>query len=206
MAYTDLGNIPERVRGLRARAQSRDIRNAEVQAIRRGQFDAVAPDLFGGIFKKPVVANMIDTTARDMAAVLAPLPAVNCSSSSMLSDTSKSFADRRTKIANSYITQSNLAVGQLTGADQYNTFGQMVYCVEPDFETKSPKIRIEDAIGTYAVVDSSGRTREVARVFLKDWYQLCADYPLRLWEDRVHQVRQRQGHRRLSADGQEPGP
>jgi hypothetical protein len=177
MAYTDLGNIPERVRGLRARAQSRDIRNAEVQAIRRGQFDAVAPDLFGGIFKKPVVANMIDTTARDMAAVLAPLPAVNCSSSSMLSDTSKSFADRRTKIANSYITQSNLAVGQLTGADQYNTFGQMVYCVEPDFETKSPKIRIEDAIGTYAVVDSSGRTREVARVFLKDWYQLCADYP-----------------------------
>lgn len=177
MAFTDLGMIPERVRGLRQRNQQRDVRNSEIQAVRRGNFDAVAPDLFGGIFKKPVVANLIDTSARDMAAVMAPLPAINCSSSSMVTETAKRFADKRTKIANSYVSDSNLEVQHLTGCDQYITFGQQVYAVEPCWEEQKPKIRIKDGIGAYGVVDSSGRTSEIAMVFYKDWYQICADYP-----------------------------
>jgi hypothetical protein len=79
---TALGGIPSRVDALRARYQNRDQRMSEVQAVRRGNIESIAPDLFNEAWKRPIVANMIDTAARDMAAMLAPLPAFNCSAAS----------------------------------------------------------------------------------------------------------------------------
>ena len=107
-AQGTLGGIPERVTALRARYANRDARNAEVQAVRRGNFSAIAPDLFNDEFKKPIVANLIDTAAQDAAAVTAPLPAFNCSASSGLNEKSKMFADKRTKIVRNYIDVSKL--------------------------------------------------------------------------------------------------
>lgn len=177
MTFSQLGDIPERVRALRARHALRDTRNAEVQAVRRGQFEAIAPDLFSEDFRRPVVANLIDTTARDTAAVLAPLPSFNCTSGNMLTDVAKKFADKRGKVANNYVWRSHLPVNMLTGADQYISYGLLVLCVEPDFESNMPRIKVEDAIGAYPVWNSKGETVELARVFMKDWMTLCADYP-----------------------------
>lgn len=173
----DLGGIPERVAALRARDMKRDQRVAEVQAVRRGDFEAIAPDLFSDDFKRPIVANLIDTAARDMAAMVAPLPAFNCSASSMLVEKAKAFADKRTKILRSYIENSELELQMLQGADHYNTFGIVLFKVEPDFEDKSPRIRVISPVGAYIVNDSKGRTTMVARVFYRDWFTLCADYP-----------------------------
>lgn len=172
-----LGAIPSRVKSLRARYADRDSRMAEVQAVRRGNFEAIAPDLFSDEFRKPIVANMIDTAARDVAAVLAPLPAFNCSASSMLSDRAKNFADKRTKIVNGYIAHSKLEWQMLSGADRYNTYGLMLMCIEPDFDNKRPLVKVEDSIGAYPVWNSFGMTTEVALVTRRDWFSLCADYP-----------------------------
>jgi hypothetical protein len=174
---SELGGIPERVMALRARYAQRDQRMAEVQSIRRGNFEAIAPDLFNDQWKRPVVANLVDVSARDMAAVLAPLPSFNCSAASGLSESAKKFADKRTKIARSYITQSELELQMLRGADQYNSYGMLVLCVEPDFETKMPRISVEDAVGAYPVWNSKGETVEFARAYYRDYYSLLADYP-----------------------------
>lgn len=173
----DLGGIPERVAALRARDMKRDQRVAEVQAVRRGDFEAIAPDLFSDEFKRPIVANLIDTAARDMAAMLAPLPAFNCSASSMLNESAKKFADKRTKIVRAYVEGSELELHMLPGTDHYNTFGVILFKVEPDFEDQAPRIRVVSPVGAYVVNDSKGRTTMVARVFYRDWFTLCADYP-----------------------------
>lgn len=174
----DLGPIPARVDALRARDAFRDARVAEVQAVRRGDFKAVAPDLFSDEFERPIVANMIDTAARDFAAMLAPVPSINCSASSMLNESAKKFADKRTKIARNYLEVSEFELQMNDkGADSYNSFGQIVGCTEPDFEDNTPRISIESSIGAYSVNDRKGRTVEFARVFYQDWFTLCAQYP-----------------------------
>jgi hypothetical protein len=175
---SDLGQIPMRVAGLRARDYQRDARVSEVQAVRRGDFQSIAPDLFSDDFQRPIVANLIDTAARDFAAMVAPLPAFNCSASSMLNESAKKFADKRTKIARDYIQCSNLELQMMaSGADMYNSFGMIVFCVEPDFEDKAPRIFVESSIGAYAVKNHKGRTVEFVRVSYIDWFALVADYP-----------------------------
>jgi hypothetical protein len=60
-----------------------------------------------------------------------------------VSDRAKQFADKRTKILRSYLQSSDFEVQMLTGADQYNSYGMLVLCIEPDFEeTKGPRGRL----------------------------------------------------------------
>lgn len=172
-----LEGIPQRVNAMRARYAARDERNAEVQAIRRGNFEQIAPNLFNDIFRKPIVANLIDTAARDTAAVLSPLPAFNCSAATGLSERARTFADRRTKIARSYLLDSKLDLRMLTGADQYNSYGMLVLKVEPDFNRRGPRLLIADAVGAYPVWNRWGETVEFARVYYRDWFSILADYP-----------------------------
>lgn len=175
---SNLGGIPARVAALRVRDHLRDARVAEVQAIRRGDFEAIAPDLFSDEFQRPIVANMIDTAARDFAAMVAPLPAFNCSATSTLNESAKKFADKRTKIARHYVDNSEVELQMVDkGGDHLNSFGMMVACVEPDWEENTPRICIESSIGAYAVWNKKGRTVEFARVYYQDYFTLCADYP-----------------------------
>jgi hypothetical protein len=181
----ELGTIPARVQALRARYALSDAHQAEIQAVRRGDFEAIAPDLFSDAFKRPVVANLIDTSARDMAAMLAPLPSFSCSSSSMLSERAKSFADKRSKIVRHYVDSSKLELQMADkGADNYNSYGMLVLAAEPDFNKKTPYIRVESSIGAYPVWDDKGCTKEFARVYYRDWFSIEADYPhLRVLKD-----------------------
>ena len=172
-----LDRIPQRVSAMRARYAARDERNMEVQAIRRGNFEQIAPDMFNDTFRKPIVANLIDTAARDTASVMAPLPAFNCSAASGLSDRARRFADMRTKIVRNYVKDSKLELRMQTGADQYNSYGMLVFKVVPDFVKRMPRALVGDAVGTYPVWDKFGETREVASVYYRDWFSLVADYP-----------------------------
>lgn len=172
-----IDSIAQRVSALRSRYARRDERNQEVQAIRRGNFEDIAPDLFNDTFRKPIVANLVDTAARDTAAVLAPLPSFNCSAASGLSERARSFADKRTKIFRSYLVESMFELQMLRGADQYNSYGMLVLKVEPDFDKRSPRILVVDAVGSYPVWNRFGETIEFARVYYRDWFSIVADYP-----------------------------
>lgn len=173
----DLNALNVRVSALRARHAARDRRMAEVQAVRRGNFESIAPDLFNDQWARPIVANMIDTAARDTAAVLAPLPAFNCSSPNATSQSAKEFAAKRAKIVRNYLSSSEFELQMQRGADQYNSYGMLVIAVEPDLDNLLPRLVVEDAVGAYPVWNKLGHTVEFARVDYRDWFTLCADYP-----------------------------
>lgn len=134
---------------------------AQVMAVREGRLSEVAPDLFPltGPFQEPIVANMIDVAARDMAEKVAPLPSFNCTSPTMLSEASRKRAQLKTKVAVGYVTNSNLQVQMLTGADQYITYGMLPIRVEPDYDTNMPFIRVLDPFNSYPEIDRFGRVR-----------------------------------------------
>ena len=188
MPDVGIRDVVSRVKALRDLHRLRDVRAAEVRAVRHGDFDKVAPDLFSDEWPRPIVANRIDVFARHAAAALSPLPTFTCQSVTAQSDAAREFADRRTKIANHYVTRSRLQAQMQTGADQFYTYGLLVTSVEPNLEEKFPDIFIEDSIGFYPVWDRMGRTREVARVFTLPAVQLQAQYPdlAKKIENRLH--------------------
>jgi hypothetical protein len=68
----------------------------QVLLVRQGRMRDVYPELFpDGPFQDPIVANMVDIAARDLAEVIAPLPAFNCNSPSMVGESQRKKADKR---------------------------------------------------------------------------------------------------------------
>lgn len=155
----------------------RDGETHTVRAIRRGDFEAVAPGSFSEDFPAPIIANQIDTMARDMSATLSPLPSFNCLPSSILNDRSKEFAEKRTRIAANYIETSSLQAQMPDAVDSYHGYGMFVGEVRPDFKTKSPKIKMLDGGFAYPTWDSDFRTVEILLASYMSDRQLGAYYP-----------------------------
>jgi hypothetical protein len=173
----DADQIVKKCRNLERRYRETDNIWRDVLATRRGDLDVVFPDLVSEDWPKPIISNFIDIAARDLAEVIAPLPAFNCSSTSMTSDASKKFADKRSKIAQNYVQYSHLDVQMLTGADHYLTYGMSVIYVEPDFECDLPRITIEDPMGGYPEYDRWGRCTAFTRRFYREAGVLAELYP-----------------------------
>ena len=132
----NLPDIIARFDRIKMRNAHRDTRMAQVRAIRQGKMSEVAPDLFpdSGPWQEPIVANMIDVAARDIAEMLAPLPTFNCTSPTMTSERARELATQKTKVAQGYVATSDLQVQMYTGADQYVTYGFLPFRVEIDYE------------------------------------------------------------------------
>jgi hypothetical protein len=172
-----LTTIARRVDSLRRRSALRDQRAAEVYAVRHGDWDRVAPGVFSEDFPRPVVANRIDVYASHAAAALSPLPMVSCQSSTSTSDTARDFADKRTKIANHYLTASDVQGQMQSGADQFYTYGVLVTSVEPDTAARRPMAVLEESMGFYPVWNRLGDTVEVAHLFRRNVLDLIDEYP-----------------------------
>lgn len=168
--------IERHLRAMQRRFRARDQKWEEVRAIRRGDFD-MFPDVISDAFPEPIVANFIDTTARDLSEMLAPLPSFNCSSVTMNSDEERKRADMRTRIASNYVSNSRLDQQMLYGADHYWTYGMMVMYVDPDFKEKLPRIVIEDPTGGYPEFDRCDRLHRYTKRFYADAHVLADLYP-----------------------------
>jgi len=163
---------------LKSRNGDRDVRMQNVLAVRQGRMRDVYPDLFPeGPFDKGIVANMVDVAARDLAEVLAPLPSFNCSSSSMVSDRAREFAEKRTKIVNGYVEFSSIQTQMYTAADRYFTYGFVPAMVEVDTDQMMPRIQFLDSIGAYPVRDRWGNVSAAFFTFFKTRDELTAMYP-----------------------------
>jgi hypothetical protein len=175
---TDLGNkVVDYVTALKSRYADRDARHKDVAAIRDGDYDSVAPGIFPPEFPRAMVANLIDTAARDIAELMAPMPGVSCASVSMTSDTAKRFAEKRGRIANGYVQRSRLATTRYEGTDRHNTFGFMAYIVEPNFKEMSPTIRIGCVPSAYYTLDYFGRCKMYAEVTRQPADVLILQFP-----------------------------
>lgn len=174
---SDARKVADRVQGIRSRNAARDQAYRKIIAIRKGDYETVAPGLFPTTeFDRPLVANLIDTTARDIAEVMAPLPSFNCASNSM-TDADQKRQDLREAIANGYVQASRLQDQMFEGTDRYGSFGFMAYIVEPDFAEQAPVIRIGECATSHYTMDYRGRVKEYFEVYRAPVDQLCADYP-----------------------------
>jgi hypothetical protein len=172
-----ISQIAARVESLRSRSTERDRRQLDVLAVRKGQISQVYPEFFPEGVDANVVANFIDIVARDLSEVMAPLPAVNCSAANQVSDRARVFADKRTRIATNYFSNSDLQVQMYQGADQYITFGFVPFIIELDEEAGLPRIRIESPIGAYPEFDRYGRCIAFAKKYALTLAELVAQYP-----------------------------
>lgn len=163
---------------MRVRHARRDKGFRDIQAIRRGDYEAIAPGLFNtSEFDRPLVANLVDTTARDIAEVMAPLPAFNCQSASMASQADIDRQDLRAAIANGYVQNSRLQDQMFGGADRYGSFGFLAYIVEPNFKEQMPVIRVDDVPTAYFAKDYRGKVRQYACVYRCRAEDLCHQFP-----------------------------
>ena len=173
----DIDQLGIKVRRLRDHYHQRDARWADLLSIRQGNIQQVFPELFSSDFPKPMVANFIDVAARDIAEVIAPLPAFNCDTTDAISDRARKRADKRTMIAAGYRDTCNLQTQMYTGADRYVTFGMLAFIIEPDFENKRPMIRIDNPVGAYPEFDRFNKLRSYTRRYQKTVRELCNEFP-----------------------------
>ena len=169
--------VASRVESLKYRASERDARAGDVLAVRQGKISEVYPDFFPEGVDTNVVANFIDIVARDLSEVMAPLPAVNCSSASQVNDRARRFADNRTRIASNYFNHSDLQVSMYTGADHYITYGFLPFIIEMDQEAKLPRIRLENPRMAYPEFDRYGRCIAFAKRYTLTLGELVAQFP-----------------------------
>jgi hypothetical protein len=172
-----MDQIGARVQTLRYRAHGRDQRNGDVQMVRQGKISQVYPNFFPDGIDQNVVANFIDIVARDLAEVMAPLPAINCSAVNQTNEKARQFADTRTRIANNYFVNSDFQVQMYNGADMYITYGFLPFIIELDEEAKLPRIRIENPVGAYPEFDRYGRCVAFAKRYSMTLGELVAMFP-----------------------------
>lgn len=173
-----LESIFAKVEALRRAAADRDQRHRDVHDVRSGDIDTVIPGSMPDAWPKPIVANLIDTSARDLAEVMGTMPSVNCSTGILTTDKAKKTSSKKTKVANYYIQSSGLNSGkQVEFADFYTTYGMAVYSVEPDFQEKRPHIRVENPMGVYPEVDMFGRLKSYTKVWREEAIHLVAKFP-----------------------------
>ena len=173
-----LDEVAKKVQSLRTAARDRDQRMRDVNDIRSGDIDTVMPGAMPDAWPRPIVANLIDTSARDTSEVMGQMPSINCNNSLQTSDRSRKFSSKKTKIANHYAILSRLPAGkQVEFCDHYSTFGMAVYSVEPDFERKMPIIRVENPMGVYPEFDLFGYLKSYSKVWREEAVSLVAKYP-----------------------------
>lgn len=169
--------IAGRVAAARARDQERDDRMRSIRLVRAGNVDELVPGLFAEEWPKPVIANFIDVAAQDMAAVLAPLPSLQCASGRMQTNLDRQRAERKNKIGYDYWRQSKLAVQMFAGADRWNTYGFLPFYVEADFDRGMPIIQVEDPWGSHYELDRWGCTVMLTRCWRERVGVLAARWP-----------------------------
>ena len=133
--------------------------------------------MFSEDYPKPLIANLIDVSARDLAEAMAPLPSFNCSASNMVSDTARKAADMRARVANYYIDESEVGVQMYTGADWYNTYGQLIGMIDFDYDNNNPIIKFVNPFGAYPEMDRFGRCISLTQIIGMDAQSLASMYP-----------------------------
>lgn len=182
---TEFNTILQRADSLKQKYAERDRWAKLIRAVREGRWTEVNPDVFNEQWPAPTVANMIEVMARDFAASAAAMPAINCSSANMTTDTAKDRAQKRTRIANHYAQFSRLAAQLPDGMDNYQSYGMLALCVTPDMDAKLPTISVEDSQSVYPVFGKNMCTESVLVSRTLDRITLETRYPqVKEWTSR----------------------
>lgn len=171
-------NYAQKFSALRLRNSERDKRMREVALVRGGHANQVFPGLFPeGAWSRPIIANLIDVAAKDYSEQVGVLPTVTAAGDSAVNDSSRSKADRRTKIASYYMAASKMGTSLISGADQFGSYGFLTFRVEPNMNESRPHIHVEPSNGSYFDVDRFGNVLVYATLFQRKAGDLAALFP-----------------------------
>lgn len=173
-----LDPINHRYQKMKQRDSQRDIRIALLWKVREGKLHELFPQFMSSALQGSIVANKIDTAARDLAEVIAPLPALNCASGKMITDSDKRRAGVKNRIGFNYWRESHLDTQMLSGPDWYLSAGHLLGYVEVDWKRRTPIILLENSKGSYFDTDRYGNVLRAAQVFTATIADLVA-----LWGD-----------------------
>lgn len=173
-----MSDYAARFDALRRRNSERDKRMRDVALVRAGHAEQVFPGLFPeGMWSRPIVANLIDVVAKDLAEQVGVLPSIIASGDSSIDESSRTRSDKRTKIANYYVAGSRLATNLIRAADQLITYGFVPLRVEPNFKEQRPHIHVEPCEGAYFDIDRFGEVRVYCHSFRRRAGDLAAMFP-----------------------------
>lgn len=158
-------------------AAERDARMHTISMVRKGRPELLFPELFTETWQKAIVANWIDSVAREFAEMIAPLPTITCSSGGMKTEKDKKLAALRNKVAQHVIVKSNLKARMFSWADAYLTYGFAAMLVEPDYDCQMPMLRTIGSVGSYYENDRQGTTLRFAHCTQDTVAKLCALFP-----------------------------
>ena len=102
-----------------------------VRQVRAGEMDLIKPELFPEDLPKSVVANIIDTSARDTAEMIAALPSLACSSRNMNSAADNRRAELKNRIGTYYLEKSHVARQNIDFCDSGLSYSVGAYFVDP---------------------------------------------------------------------------
>jgi hypothetical protein len=173
----DIAKIAKLVDALRRRDAERDSRNMQVYDVRTNNFAAVQPGTMPDAWPKSIVANSIDVAARQLSENLGVMPSINCTAGVMTSDRARKISQKRTKIAYSYVEESQVRLRLPQGCDWYLSYGSMPIVIEPDFERKRPLIRFDNPLKSYVQQDLHGRVISYTKVWREPAWQLADKFP-----------------------------
>lgn len=162
---------------LKRKYAARDNRMNMVASVRGGNAEMAFPGLFPKDWPKPIIGNFLDTVARDLAEMIAPMPTITAMGDSYIDEKARTRADKRTRICNYYSTSSRLSTKLLSGADQYLTYGFLPLRIEPNFNDNRPHIHVDDPVGAYPEFDRWGNVTAYARRWRQKASELAALYP-----------------------------
>ncbi|MFF4020005.1 hypothetical protein [Streptomyces sp. NPDC001843] len=173
----DIQLIARRVEALRRDAVERDQRHQTIFDARAQKIDNIAPGSMPDAWPRPITANILDTSARQLAENLAPLPSINCAPGVVSSDRQKKIVAKKTKIAYSYVLDSAMAKQMPTGCDWYLTYGSMPIVVDADFEKGRPRLRIDNPMKSYPQYDLAGKVISYTKVWRESARKLASKFP-----------------------------
>lgn len=169
--------VLSRVDALRARYRRHDDKADIIHRVRTGRWDEIAPDIFSDEWPGPTVSNLIDIQLRAFVAAASAVPSVNCSSTSMVSQSARDRADIRTKVANHYLSFSNFKAQQPMGVDGYGAFGLYAWQIVPDMKAQMPRIKVKDSKNVWPLWDDNMDCIAVARSYWVPKVNLMDLYP-----------------------------
>lgn len=174
---SDVKQIAAKFMRMRSAAVERDSRMNDIRLVRAGRIADVMPDWFSEEYPKSLAANFIDTAARDLSELMAPLPTLICSAGTANTKTAKDFASRKTNIGLYYWHTSRLGIQMFNACDRYLSYGFLPFIVEPNYDAKLPRIFAEDPMGFYYHRDRLGRIVDACKVFSMKAEDLAAMWP-----------------------------
>lgn len=172
-----LPELAERFRVLKRKNVARDQRMDDILAVRTNMSELVFDGLFPSDWPKPIVANFIDVVAQDTAEMVGVMPTISAAGDSILDESTRSRADKLTKIANYYPYSSRIGSRLTQGADRFASYGFLPFRVEPNYDEQRPHIHIDDPRHSYFEFDRWGNPVSYVRRWYKKASDLAALFP-----------------------------